>query len=347
MIISITLWAVTFWSCFYSPMAISQSLYSAVVVNSLKDSDNDGVINARDLCPDTPKDSDIDNDGCPVTELEYFSFNFDIQFQTASYKLNPEFLPRLKALVLFLQKSPNTLILIEGHTDNIGAESFNLALSKKRAEAIADALTSSFNISPERIKTFGYGQERPIASNDTETGRKKNRRVTGEIVTPFHFQQKQEDAQDKNSINPVSHSNKSELIIPFKRNHVGVKNSYQPSLQGLGEALQNTPDTLAIIEGYTDNSGSKNYNIQLSLKRAKRVAQLLSSEFAIPQDRLKVLGHGPSFPIASNDSAQGRAQNRRVSAQVVQKFKASKEVILPKWTIWSVDQLEQPKEKKN
>ncbi|MGP3372473.1 OmpA family protein, partial [Escherichia coli] len=178
-------------------------------------------INARDLCPDTPKDSDIDNDGCPVTEIEYFSFNFDIQFQTASYKLNPEFLPRLKALVLFLQKSPNTLILIEGHTDNIGAESFNLALSKKRAEAIADALISSFNISPERIKTFGYGQERPIASNDTETGRKKNRRVTGEIVTPFHFQQKQEDAQDKNSINPVSHSNNSELIIPFKRNHVG------------------------------------------------------------------------------------------------------------------------------
>lgn len=344
-IISTAIWAAILVCALFSPLAISQSLYPTHFVETLKDSDYDGVINARDLCPNTQKNSDIDNDGCPLTELEYFSFNFDVHFSTGSYKLKPDVHSRLKDLALFLQKTPETLILIEGHTDNVGAKNFNITLSKNRAEAIADALITIFNIAPNRIKTFGYGQERPIASNETEEGRKSNRRVSGEIAIPFQYQTLNGEQQETTPKQP--YTNKSELLIPFRRNHVGIKNSYQPSMLSLGQVLQNTPDTLIIIEGYTDNSGSKNYNIMLSLKRANNVAQLLSSQFSISQDRLKVLGYGPSFPVASNKTVEGRAKNRRVLTTIVKKFKASKEVILPKWTIWSVDQLERQEKPKN
>lgn len=114
----------------------------------------------------------------------------------------------------------------------------------------------------------------------------------------------------------------------------------------LGQVLQNHSDTLIIIEGYTDNSGNKNYNIMLSKKRANKVAQQLSSQFSISQDRLKILGYGPSFPVASNKTVEGRAKNRRVHTTIVKKFKASKEVILPKWTIWSVDEMDKEQEHK-
>lgn len=343
-IISTVMWGAILVCGLFSPLAISQSLYPTHVIETLKDFDYDGVIDARDLCPNTPKNSDIDNDGCPLTELEYFSFNFDVQFSTGSYKLKPEFHSQLKDLAIFLQKTPETLILIEGHTDNVGAESFNITLSKKRAEAIADALIAVFNIAPNRIKTFGYGQERPIASNETEEGRKSNRRVSGEIVIPFQYQKTLNGEQQETT--PQPYINKSELVIPFRRNHVGIKKSYQPSMLNLGQVLQNHSDTLIIIEGYTDNSGNKNYNIMLSKKRANKVAQQLSSQFSISQDRLKILGYGPSFPVASNKTVEGRAKNRRVHTTIVKKFKASKEVILPKWTIWSVDEMDKEQEHK-
>jgi len=76
----------------------------------------------------------------------------------------------------FLEKHPERNVLIEGHTDSVGSDEFNLALSQKRADAVKEVLTAK-GISPDRMMTKGYGKQFPIAGNDTESGRQLNRRV--------------------------------------------------------------------------------------------------------------------------------------------------------------------------
>jgi outer membrane protein OmpA-like peptidoglycan-associated protein len=79
-------------------------------------------------------------------------------------------------LAQYLEKHPERNLLIEGHTDSVGSDEFNLALSQKRADAVKEVLTAK-GISPDRMMTKGYGKQFPVAGNDTESGRQLNRRV--------------------------------------------------------------------------------------------------------------------------------------------------------------------------
>ncbi len=321
-------------SALYSTLSISQTLYPTSLVESLKDSDQDGVIDARDLCANTPAGIAVDNTGCPFTKLEYYNFNFDVQFDTASYKLKEDAYGELDNLALFLQLQPRTKLLIEGHTDNTGPSRINLLLSKQRAIAVSSALISNFGINKNRIKTFGYGQERPIASNDTEQGRLLNRRVSGEIVIPFLA------SDDLNQTASQSLHLSNQVTIAFGRNRYNIKAEYKSTLEAINKLLRDDPDTLVIIEGYTDNTGSKAYNRALSLERANMVADIINSFSPIAPDRIKTIGYGQDFPIASNQTPEGRIMNRRAEISIMKRFKAAQEVAIPKWTIWSVDQLE-------
>ena len=82
-------------------------------------------------------------------------------------------------LAEFLKKYSTRNVLIEGHTDSIGTETYNLGLSQRRADAVKTALIVR-GINPDRLTSTGYGESRPIASNATDAGRQENRRV--EIV---------------------------------------------------------------------------------------------------------------------------------------------------------------------
>ncbi len=296
----------------------SEPLYPSNIIDSLKDSDHDGVIDARDVCENTKLGSNIDHYGCPATQLDFFTFNFDVQFDTGKHQLKAEFHEKLEDLALFLDKHSAAIILIEGHTDNQGTESYNQVLSKKRAESIANALTSEFNIKPNQIKTFGYGQERPVASNSNEAGRESNRRVSGEIITPIVY--------------PIS-SDLKVLTIPFET----IEKKALSVIDNLGLYLINNPESLVIIEGYTDNIGDKISNLALSEQQANKIAVKLSSQYSIPQERIKVLGYGQDFPIASNNTFEGREKNRRIEITVATRFKTHKEISLKKWTIWNID----------
>jgi OOP family OmpA-OmpF porin len=80
-----------------------------------------------------------------------------------------------------MKKYPDLKIVIEGHTDNVGGEKYNLNLSQKRAEAIKSVMVTKFNIEPSRLMTKGFGYSKPIASNSTKEGRQKNRRVEAAV----------------------------------------------------------------------------------------------------------------------------------------------------------------------
>lgn len=104
-----------------------------------------------------------------VTYGIYFDFNKDT--------LKPESEPVLKEIAQTMTDNPDWKLTVEGHTDNVGGDAYNLELSKRRAAAVKQALVSQYNIAPERLLTGGFGASRPIETNDTLEGRARNRRV--------------------------------------------------------------------------------------------------------------------------------------------------------------------------
>ena len=100
-----------------------------------------------------------------------------VEFEFNSAKLRPESYPVLDEAARILTMHPEIDVEVQGHTDNIGSDAYNLKLSQKRAEAVRDYLIDKHMIEPVRLIPVGYGERRPIVDNSTEEGRQKNRRV--------------------------------------------------------------------------------------------------------------------------------------------------------------------------
>lgn len=148
-----------------------------------EDLDGDGVLDKDDRCPKTP--GPLDNEGCPVIEKEeqeVLNTAFDdLEFLSGKDVIKDESFESLEKLAELLTKKAEWKLEISGHTDNVGKESSNLSLSKKRSLAVADFMESR-GISRERLVTKWYGESKPIADNSTNEGRQKNRRVEMEVI---------------------------------------------------------------------------------------------------------------------------------------------------------------------
>jgi len=103
----------------------------------------------------------------------------EILFDVDEAELKPGGMQRLARVAEFLRQNPDRNVLIEGHTDSTAPDAYNLALSQRRANAVEDFLIAQ-GVDPTRISAIGYGEQQPIATNDTVAGRQANRRV--EIV---------------------------------------------------------------------------------------------------------------------------------------------------------------------
>jgi outer membrane protein OmpA-like peptidoglycan-associated protein len=109
-------------------------------------------------------------------------FSFDeVYFDTGSANLKPESQKQLEQVAVVLKAFPQAAIRVEGHTDNTGDPAANKELSGARAAAVQKALRG-LGVEELRITSMGYGLEKPIASNDSEDGRAKNRRVDVVVV---------------------------------------------------------------------------------------------------------------------------------------------------------------------
>ena len=104
------------------------------------------------------------------------TFSSGILFDVDKATLRPEAKLDLQKLARILNKYDDTDILIEGHTDSTGPDEYNLDLSEKRAQSVANHLASS-DVIPTRFTIMGYGESQPVAMNDTPEGRQANRRV--------------------------------------------------------------------------------------------------------------------------------------------------------------------------
>ena len=188
----------------------SQNTNMPTVVINL-DRDGDGVPDDTDMCPGTPMNIVTDERGCPFTgmgiglKMEYRAF-----FAKGSSELSPEYQLELDKVAAKLQEYYTATMRIEGHasTDEIGETSVSSSqlnsLSRNRALIVKNYLIMQHQIYPNRLSTFSFGDEQPIASSDTEEGKSMNRRVYGVAIANF-------DSEEEMSMNRRGYGITTEL----------------------------------------------------------------------------------------------------------------------------------------
>jgi outer membrane protein OmpA-like peptidoglycan-associated protein len=109
------------------------------------------------------------------------TFKGDVTFDTNSTEVRPGLYSEINRVAGVLNQYPDTFIRVEGHTDSKGSSEYNMNLSKRRSDAVKTLLIQR-GVAYSRIEVVGFGETMPVATNDTEAGRQKNRRVEIKIA---------------------------------------------------------------------------------------------------------------------------------------------------------------------
>lgn len=136
------------------------------------DDDGDGVLNSKDICPDTLKGAHVNRFGCWIVEIKFDNDKSDIK---------PEYYDELDNVVTVIKNNPGLTIEVQGHTSRTGTAAHNQKLSERRAQEVNDYLSHGAGASATLIAR-GYGWRRPVDTNETEEGRANNRRVEFKVL---------------------------------------------------------------------------------------------------------------------------------------------------------------------
>lgn len=148
---------------------------------------------AKELEEDLGQSAEVER----VGEGIHITFNSGLLFDFNSFALTAQTKQNLSEMAQTLKKYPDTDILVEGHTDSKGSEEYNMNLSVKRAQAVADYLTG-LGVPKSRFTIKGYGEMNPVATNETDEGRQQNRRVEMAITANEKMQEAAEKGTLKN-----------------------------------------------------------------------------------------------------------------------------------------------------
>ena len=161
---------------------------------AILDSDQDGVMMDVDECRGTPFNVPVDERGCVVCPedtlkdelgcytlvIETKVYPVHVKFDSNSSKIRGDYKAEIYQLTEFFMKSKAEKVVIEGHTDNIGGDDFNLKLSQSRADAVVAAMVG-YGMSAIRLEAKGFGEMVPVGDNGTAEGRLQNRRVNAVV----------------------------------------------------------------------------------------------------------------------------------------------------------------------
>ena len=149
---------------------------------AVADVDRDGVADANDGCPNTPMNYAVDADGCPIPVEEVARVELLVNFDFDRSEVKDEYLDEIEEVTDFMEQYPDVIVELEGHTDSVGTEQYNVGLSERRATAVRQVMIDRFGISSGRITARGFGESQPVASNNIDAGRAQNRRVVTVII---------------------------------------------------------------------------------------------------------------------------------------------------------------------
>jgi len=169
------------------------------------DTDGDGVTDANDICNDTERNTAISQNGCGLFD----SVLSNVTFKPGTYWLSPKSRRSIDDVVGVLLAFPEARVEIQAHADSQGPDEINQIVSTARAEAVMDYMVKH-GVGEKQLVAKGYGESKPIASNDTKEGRLKNRRVqlvTLPSLTPAEIE----------SQNPLVESTESTQVAKVKK----------------------------------------------------------------------------------------------------------------------------------
>ncbi|WP_392340669.1 OmpA family protein [Moritella marina] len=149
------------------------------------DRDGDGVADYLDQCPDSPSLDNLDENGCAIVVAAVIeqpeSIKLEVKFANNSAEIPETAKAEIKAVADLMTQFPNANVEIAGHSDSSGNADYNKTLSQRRADAVRDTIVNEYGAEATRVTAVGYGEEQPIADNNTKEGRLENRRVIAEI----------------------------------------------------------------------------------------------------------------------------------------------------------------------
>jgi outer membrane protein OmpA-like peptidoglycan-associated protein len=150
--------------------------------HDLSDPDWDGVINAREACNDTPLGAEVDNVGCHGDTSRELKQDLMVLFAHDSAVISPEYQEIIGRMAAFMQEAPEQRLLLEGHASQVGSAEYNIALSKRRAEAVRAAMIGA-GVDGSRLDIIGYGESQPLLMGEDEQSAAANRRVVGALTS--------------------------------------------------------------------------------------------------------------------------------------------------------------------
>lgn len=236
----------------------------------------------------------------------------DIEFDINRDTIQREEKERLAVVGTFLKKYPETTAVIEGHTDDVGSDEVNLKLSQERADSVVAYLVDELRIAPSRLKAVGYGETRPIASNSTADGKKRNRRI--HAVIPC--------ARDIEGLTVVPARVTLAVELEFDPYKFEIEPQYRDNLAHVARFLKANPSVTATVEGHANKfvgTGSGEVQLtpegamEISKRRAQSVVNYLVDNHGIARSRLTAEGFGQTRRVTYGDTLGEQQENRRVN----------------------------------
>lgn len=246
-----------------------------------------------------------------VKTRQYCSI-LDIQFEIKNDEMQREEKEKLNVLGTFMKKYPDTTAVIEGHSDDIGTEEFNLKLSQRRAESVVSYLRSNFKIESARLTSIGYGKSRPVADNSTKEGQQANRRINAVVAC----------ATDIEGLKVAPARLTMALEIDFDPLKADIAPEYNDELAKVANFMKENPSVTATVEGHAGKFvglGKERKVIRadqamnISEKRAQNVVNYLVDKLGVARSRLATAQFGQTRRVAYGITLEGQQENRRVN----------------------------------
>lgn len=238
-----------------------------------------------------------------VAKTQQYCSILVVQFDINSTTVQRDAEEKAEKVAIFMRKYPDTTAVIEGHSDEVGTSADNMKLSQSRADNVVNYLQKR-GIARSRLKAVGYGETRPIASNNTEIGKRLNRRIDAVIAC----------ATDIEGIVPAPTRVTMAMEMEFETNSAVIRPQYRDELRKVANFIKSRPGVTATVEGHTSNApGSHAQAQQLSQRRAEAVVDAMVKDFGVDRTRLFAQGFGENRRFAYNTSVEGQQENRRVN----------------------------------